>query len=139
MNSALDGATGPGDLLLELSGIVKQFTGTLALDHVDFDVRPGEIHALLGQNGAGKSTLIKILAGIYPPTEGRMRWKGRDVVPGSSAVPITFIHQDLGLVDTMTVAENVAMLTGYPRRGGLIDWRGAAEAARAAEGLGAPR
>ncbi len=132
MKSARDGASGPGDALLELSGIVKQFTGTLALDHVDLDVHRGEIHALLGQNGAGKSTLIKILAGIYPPTEGRMRWKGQDVVPGSSAVPITFIHQDLGLVDTMTVAENVAMLTGYPRRRGLIDWQAAAGAARAA-------
>ena len=132
MNPTRDVAVGQGDPLLELTGIVKQFTGTLALDHVDFDVRRGEIHALLGQNGAGKSTLIKILAGIYPPTEGRVRWKGQDVVPGSNAVPITFIHQDLGLVDTMTVAENVAMLTGYPRRSGLIDWRAAAAAARAA-------
>ena len=84
------------------------------------------------RTGAGKSTLIKILAGIYPPTEGRVRWKGQDVAPGSDAVPITFIHQDLGLVDTMTVAENVAVLTGYPRRSGLIDWRAAAGAARAA-------
>jgi ribose transport system ATP-binding protein len=116
--------------LLVLEGIVKQFTGTLALDHVDFDVRRGEIHALLGQNGAGKSTLIKILAGIYPPTAGRVRWKGEDVVPGSSPLPITFIHQDLGLVDTMTVAENVAILAGYPRRNGIIDWRAAATAAR---------
>ncbi len=132
MKRAFDGAAEPGAPLLELSGIVKQFTGTLALDHVDLDVHPGEIHALLGQNGAGKSTLIKILAGIYPPTEGRVRWKGQDVAPGSDAVPITFIHQDLGLVDTMTVAENVAVLTGYPRRSGLIDWRAAAGAARAA-------
>ncbi len=118
--------------LLELDGVVKQFTGTLALDHVDFDVRPGEIHALLGQNGAGKSTLIKILAGIYPPTEGRIRWRGEAVDPASAALPITFIHQDLGLVDSMTVAENIAMLAGYPRRHGIIDWRGAASAARQA-------
>ncbi|WP_245504298.1 sugar ABC transporter ATP-binding protein [Lichenihabitans psoromatis] len=128
----LDEAAEHGEQLLELSGIVKQFTGTLALDHVDFDVRRGEIHALLGQNGAGKSTLIKIMAGIYPPTEGRMRWRGQDVVPGDVALPITFIHQDLGLVDTMTVAENVAILTGYPRRRGLIDWAAAATAARKA-------
>jgi ribose transport system ATP-binding protein len=119
-------------LLLELSGIVKQFTGTLALDGVDFEVRGGEIHALLGQNGAGKSTLIKILAGIYPPTSGAIRWRGNVVDPTSIRLPITFIHQDLGLVDSMTVAENIALLTGYPRNLGMIDWRGAADAAVAA-------
>ena len=132
MRQAGDVLAGPGDQLLALEGIVKQFTGTLALDGVDLDVRAGEIHALLGQNGAGKSTLIKILAGLYPPSEGRIRWRGQEVVPGSAALPITFIHQDLGLVDTMTVAENVAMLTGYPRRNGIIDWRAAATAARLA-------
>ncbi len=132
MKAPDDAATRPGEQLLELSGIVKQFTGTLALDHVDLDVRRGEIHALLGQNGAGKSTLIKIMAGIYPPTEGRMRWCGQDVAPGAATLPITFIHQDLGLVDTMTVAENVAIATGYPRRRGLIDWAAAAVAARTA-------
>jgi ribose transport system ATP-binding protein len=126
------GASAREDRLLEVEGIVKQFTGTLALDHVDLDVRRGEIHALLGQNGAGKSTLIKILAGIYPPTEGRVKWHGETVDPASAHLPITFIHQDLGLVDTMTVAENVALAAGYPRRGRLIDWRGAATAARGA-------
>ena len=118
--------------LLELTGIVKQFTGTLALDGVDLDVRSGEIHALLGQNGAGKSTIIKILAGIYPPTAGVIRWRGEVVDPTEVRLPISFIHQDLGLVESMTVAENVALLTGYPRKRGIIDWRGAAAAARAA-------
>ena len=133
--SLVDGvAATSGEQLLELSDIVKQFTGTLALDHVDLQVRRGEIHALLGQNGAGKSTLIKIMAGIYPPTAGRMRWRGQDVAPGSSSLPITFIHQDLGLVEAMTVAENVAILTGYPKRRGLIDWAAAAKAARVALG-----
>ena len=115
--------------LLELSGIVKQFTGTLALNGVDLDVRSGEIHALVGQNGAGKSTLIKILAGIYAPTSGIIRWRGEVVDPTSTRLPITFIHQDLGLVDSMTVAENIALLTGYPRKRGIIDWRAAAAAA----------
>jgi ribose transport system ATP-binding protein len=119
-------------LLLELSGIVKQFTGTLALDRVDLEVRSGEIHALLGQNGAGKSTLIKILAGIYPPTSGVIRWRGNAVDPTSVRLPITFIHQDLGLVDSMTVSENIALLTGYPRHIGMIDWHGASQAAVAA-------
>lgn len=120
------------NLLLELSGIAKQFTGTLALDGVDLDVRAGEIHALLGQNGAGKSTLIKILAGIYAPTAGIVRWQGEVVDSTAVRLPITFIHQDLGLVDSMTVAENVALLTGYPRKRGIIDWRSASAAAVAA-------
>ena len=76
--------------LLELSGIVKQFAGTLALDRVDLDVKGGEIHALLGQNGAGKSTLIKVLAGIYPPTEGVVRWRGEVVDPTATHLPISF-------------------------------------------------
>ncbi len=103
--------------LLELIGITKQFVATLALAGVDLSIRNGEIHALLGQNGAGKSTLIKILAGIYPPTGGVVKWRGEAVDPLSARLPITFIHQDLGLVDSMTVAENVALLAGYPRRG----------------------
>jgi ribose transport system ATP-binding protein len=115
--------------LLELSGIVKQFTGTLALDRVDLDVRSGEIHALLGQNGAGKSTLIKILAGIYAPTAGLIRWRGQVVDPAAARLPIAFIHQDLGLVDSMTVAENVALLAGYPRKRGIINWQAASAAA----------
>jgi ribose transport system ATP-binding protein len=122
-------ATSP---LLELSGIVKQFPGTLALDQVDLDVKAGEIHALLGQNGAGKSTLIKVLAGIYAPTGGLVRWRGEIADPTAMHLPITFIHQDLGLVESMTVAENIALLTGYPRKRGIIDWRGASAAASAA-------
>ena len=118
--------------LLELTGIVKQFTGTLALDRVDLDVRSGEIHALLGQNGAGKSTVIKVLAGIYPPDAGVIRWRGEVVDPAEGRLPISFIHQDLGLVESMSVAENIALLTGYPRKKGIIDWRGAATAAKAA-------
>ncbi len=115
--------------LLAVHGVSKRFTATLALDAVDFDVRAGEIHALLGQNGAGKSTLIKILAGVYPPSAGTIKWRGQPANPATHALPISFIHQDLGLVDAMTVAENVAVQAGYPRRFGLIDWRGARHAA----------
>ncbi len=115
--------------LLRVQGVSKQFTGTLALDAVDFDVDGGEIHALLGQNGAGKSTLIKILAGVYPASAGRIVWRGRAVVPTAERLPIAFIHQDLGLVDAMTVAENVAIQAGYHRARGLIDWRASADAA----------
>jgi len=60
----------PADTLLEMRGIVKHFAGVRALDGVDLDVRPGEVHCLLGQNGAGKSTLIKVLAGAHQPDEG---------------------------------------------------------------------
>jgi ribose transport system ATP-binding protein len=119
--------------LLAMTGLVKRFTGTLALDHVDFDVRRGEVHALLGQNGAGKSTLIKILAGVYHADAGEILFAGKPAHPGTDALPIAFIHQDLGLVEWMTIAENVALQTGYPRSwNGLVSWprvnRAAAEA-----------
>jgi ribose transport system ATP-binding protein len=110
--------------LLAVAGLTKRFTATLALHNIDFDVRRGEIHALLGQNGAGKSTLIKILAGVYQPDAGDIRFGDRRVRPGIDPLPIAFIHQDLGLVDWMTVAENVAVQKGYPRNPlGLISWR----------------
>ena len=113
-----------------MSGLVKRFTATLALDHVDFDVRRGEVHALLGQNGAGKSTLIKILAGVYEADAGAIEFDGKPARPMTQPLPVAFIHQDLGLVEWMTVAENVAIQTGYPRSGlGLISWRRVRDAA----------
>ncbi|MGE3830069.1 MAG: sugar ABC transporter ATP-binding protein [Parvibaculaceae bacterium] len=118
--------------LLEIRSLTKRFTGTLALDDVDFDVRAGEVHALLGENGAGKSTLIKVLAGVHQADAGTIKLRGETVDPATAKLPITFIHQDLGLVDTMTVAENVALLAGYPRGKGLISWRAARDAAAAA-------
>src|SRR5277367_3592014 len=119
--------------LLDVTGLTKRFTGTLALDNIDFDVRRGEVHALLGQNGAGKSTLIKILAGVYAADAGEILFAGKRVHPRTDALPIAFIHQDLGLVEWMTIAENVALQTGYPRSwNGLVSWprvnRAAAEA-----------
>jgi ribose transport system ATP-binding protein len=115
--------------LMAMTGLVKRFTATLALDHVDFDVKGGEVHALLGQNGAGKSTLIKIMAGVYEADEGEISFGGRPA-PQAGSLPIAFIHQDLGLVEWMTVAENVAIQTGYPRSPlGLVSWRRVREAA----------
>ncbi|MGD0863373.1 MAG: sugar ABC transporter ATP-binding protein [Candidatus Limnocylindrales bacterium] len=118
--------------LLSVAALVKRFGATTALDHIDFTLRRGEIHALLGENGAGKSTLIKILAGVYPADEGRVVFEGREVRPEVDRLPISFIHQDLGLVDTLTVAENIALVAGFPRRRHLISWSGTRSMARAA-------
>ncbi|MGH7120219.1 MAG: sugar ABC transporter ATP-binding protein [Acetobacteraceae bacterium] len=120
---------------LTIVGLTKRFAGTLALDRVSFDLRAGEIHALLGQNGAGKSTLIKILAGVYAPSAGGISWRGRPVHKPGEELPIAFIHQDLGLVESMSVAENVALTTGYPHARGIIDWGAAREAAARALAL----
>ncbi len=116
-------------VLLQIRGLSKHFGGTLALDAVDVDFAAGEVHALLGENGAGKSTLIKILAGVYRADAGEVLWRGRAVDPAVERLPIAFIHQELGLVDTMTVAENISLVAGYPRRGGVIDWRRTHDAA----------
>lgn len=98
---------------MEMHGTVKQFPGVLAADHIDFDVRSGEVHALLGENGAGKSTLMKILYGLYKADEGDISLNGEKVVIRSPsdaiALGIGMIHQHFMLVPTLTVAENVAL------------------------------
>jgi len=108
--------------LLKIRGVSKRFTGTLALDNVDLDIEAGEVHALLGENGAGKSTLIKILAGVYNPDQGDFWFKGKKKDILREKLPISFIHQDLGLVESMTIAENVALVAGYKKKNGLISW-----------------
>jgi ribose transport system ATP-binding protein len=122
--------------LLRFAGVSKRFGGTLAVDRVDLDVRARSILALLGENGAGKSTLIKLLAGIHGVDEGQLLFLGepyRHRPASAGAVqPIAFIHQDLGLVDWMTVAENMAIGQGFPRRAGLIDWPAARRRAASA-------
>src|ERR1700722_20578308 len=124
--------------LLVVRGVSKQFGGTHALDDVGMRLESGEILALLGENGAGKSTLIKILAGVYSLDKGEIAYRGVDATATLRRLPIAFIHQDLGLIDWMTVAENICMTLGFPRRLGMID-RAAARrrAATALEALGA--
>ena len=109
-----------------MTGIVKEFPGVRALDGVDLDVRAGEVHCLLGQNGAGKSTLIKVLAGVYRPDEGEIRWNGEPVSlsdpPRPSSMAYRTIYQELDLVDGLSVAENVYLghevaSAGFSRRG----------------------
>jgi ribose transport system ATP-binding protein len=110
--------------LLAVRGVTKRFPGTLALDDFDLDVRAGEVHALLGENGAGKSTFIKVLAGIYPADAGEISLAEKRLLPGGSALAgIAFIHQDLALVDSMSVMENIGHVSEFPRRAGLISWR----------------
>ena len=109
---------------LEMRGITKRFPGVLANQHVDFDVRAGEVHALLGENGAGKSTLMKILYGMYHPDEGEIFINGQRAAITSPTdairLGIGMIHQHFMLVQSLTVAENVAL--GLPStRGPLTD------------------
>jgi ribose transport system ATP-binding protein len=130
--------TGSDGEVLHVDGLTKRFGGTEALRGVDFVVRRGEIHALLGANGAGKSTLIKILAGVYPSDGGKIEVAGRPL-DESSRKSIAFVHQDLGLIESMSVGENMAMGYGYPRRWKLIDWAAVDRAADAAVArLGSP-
>ncbi|WP_327158692.1 sugar ABC transporter ATP-binding protein [Streptomyces tubercidicus] len=119
--------------LVRIRGLSKWFGGTLALDAVDLDIRSGSILALLGPNGAGKSTLIKVLAGVHAADEGAVTVAGRPLGTEAAARTMSFIHQDLGLVEWMTVAENIALGTGYARRAGLLSWRKTRE--RCAEAL----
>lgn len=98
---------------LRLTGIGKRFGGVLALQDMDWDVRPGEVHCLVGENGCGKSTLIKTVAGVHPPTAGTIEVDGRPVLPltpsRARALGIQVIFQDLSLFPNLTVAENVAI------------------------------
>jgi ABC-type uncharacterized transport system ATPase subunit len=109
--------------VLELRGITKQFPGVLANDHVDFDVRRGEVHALLGENGAGKSTLMNVLYGLYQPDEGEILVKGEPVRFHSPKDAINrgigMVHQHFMLIPVMTVAENI-VLANEPTRAGLL-------------------
>ncbi|WP_371501849.1 sugar ABC transporter ATP-binding protein [Kitasatospora sp. NBC_00374] len=134
MHDAPDTSVGsPARPLVRIRGLSKRFGGTLALAGVDLDIHSGSILALLGPNGAGKSTLIKTLAGIYHADEGEVTVAGHPLGTDAASRGMSFIHQDLGLVEWMTVAENIALVTGYPRRRGLISWRQARE--RCAEAL----
>ncbi len=120
---------------LRMAGITKRFGGTLALDDVDFEVLPGEVHALVGQNGAGKSTLMKIVAGDYRPDRGRICIDDRELEirdPRSGlAAGVGIVYQELSLLPNMTIAENIA-LGRETTRLGLVERGPARQLAREA-------
>ena len=112
--------TSAGGLLVEMQGIDKAFPGVHALDEARFDLRAGEVHALVGENGAGKSTLMKILAGVYHKDAGSIRLKGEEVdIPSPRAAQqlgISIIHQELNMMPHLTIAQNI-FIGREPRRG----------------------
>jgi len=120
--------------LLELKGITKRFPGVVANDHVDFDLRRGEVHALLGENGAGKTTLMNVLYGLYHADEGEIRMRGERVTLGSPreaiARGIGMVHQHFMLIPVMTVAENIVLATEPTTAGVLLDFAAASARVR---------
>ena len=97
--------------LVEMKGVVKKFPGVTALKDITFDIQPGEVHVLLGENGAGKSTLMKILSGVYQPTEGEIIVGGKSykrLTPKDSAENgISVIYQELSVINELSIQENL--------------------------------
>ena len=114
------------ELILKMTGIDKRFSGVHALKGVDFDLYAGEVHALMGENGAGKSTLMKVLCGIHAYDSGSIEYFGKKVkfasIAESQAAGISIIHQELNMMNHLTVAQNI-YIGREPMKGGFIDDR----------------
>src|SRR3954453_7293550 len=112
--------------IVSMSGIAKFFPGVVALENVDFTLRKGEVHALMGENGAGKSTLIKVLTGVEQPDSGSIELDGKTIhvrsPQHSQQLGISSVYQEVNLCTNLSVAENI-MLGREPRRFRSIDWR----------------
>jgi len=121
------------DMRFAVENVRKTFPGVIALDGVSLDIRPGEVHALVGENGAGKSTLIKIVTGVYRPDDGRLLIDGKEVRFASArdaiAAGVSAVHQERNLIPRFSVGENI-MIERPPTRRGLIDYRDVHEQAR---------
>ena len=128
---------------LSVAAANKTFAGVTVLDRVDLTVRSGSVHALLGHNGSGKSTLVKVLTGVYQPDRHTVarsfahEFSLGDPV-GSARVGLRVVHQDLGLIDSLSVVDNLAFGPGFPRNTwGTVAWAAARDRSRAAlEALG---
>ena len=122
-----------GDVILTMKGIDKSFPGVHALDHVDLEVRKGEVHALMGENGAGKSTLMKVLTGIYSKDAGTITFEGREVEftnpREAQDAGIVIVHQELNMLGHLTVAQNIFIGREF-MKGRLIDDKKMNEEAR---------
>lgn len=130
--------TAPADAAapaLAVIGLCKRFGANIALQDVDLEIRSGDVHAVLGENGSGKSTLIKILSGFHRPDQGTVSLAGQPLAFGQSAssyhLGARFVHQDLGLVDGLSVLDNLAVGAGFVTRLGTVSARRNAERARA--------
>ncbi|MBL4812597.1 MAG: ATP-binding cassette domain-containing protein, partial [Rhodobacteraceae bacterium] len=101
------------DVLLQIRGLTKAYPGVVANNDISFDIKVGEVHALLGENGAGKSTLVKTIYGLVRPDSGTMQLKGADFAPtapqAARAAGIGMVFQHFSLFDALTVAENIAL------------------------------
>lgn len=121
--------------LLTVRNVSKAFPGVKALQGVDLTLRAGEVHALMGENGAGKSTLIKVLTGVHTLDSGSIQLKGQSIRPVSprdaESAGISTVYQEVNLVPTLSVAENLCM-GRFPRKLGMINWRAAERRAHAA-------
>ena len=102
---------GSEDLRLRMRSVTKTFPGVTALDQVDFDLRPGEVHAIVGENGAGKSTLIKIMTGMYTDFDGIYEFNGVNAdfhsIRDAQNKGISIVHQELNMMADLTVAQNI--------------------------------
>ena len=126
MSDVIAAAPEPTLPFLTAIGIWKSFGGAHALKGVSLDIRPGEVHGLVGANGAGKSTLIKVLAGLVQPDSGEIQLDGQPIVIDTphkaTANGMSFIHQDVALVPSMTVLQNIMLGSEKKTRFGLVDW-----------------
>ena len=113
-----------GEVILTMKDIDKSFPGVHALDHVNFEVKRGEVHALMGENGAGKSTLMKVLTGIYQKDSGSIRYKGQETefhnTREAQDAGVVIVHQELNMVGDLTVAQNI-FIGREPKKGFRID------------------
>ncbi len=122
------------DKILVIEDITKEFPGVRALDQVSFSVIKGNVHAIVGENGAGKSTLIKILSGIYLPDGGCFYLEGRKVSPkcplDAQKLGLSVVHQEIKLVETLSVAENIFMGRPFVNKYGIVNWKKMQDKAR---------